>query len=103
MMYAREFRAHVGSRIGALLLGAVLLVAAGVFLTFGVVLIVGMIAIGLVVGIAAALYRRLAGSPPAAPRRESFSGLDPALEVLPPPPIVERKALDSVESKHSSS
>ena len=85
-MYVRGFRAHVGSRIGALVLGAVLLLAAGVFLTFGIVLIVGLTAVGLLVGVGAALYRRLAGAlPTSAPRARPLTELDPALEVLPPP------------------
>ena len=84
-MYVRGFRAHVGNRIGALVLGALLLLAAGVFLTFGIVLIVGLTAVGLLLGVGAALYRRLAGAPAtSAPRARPLTGLDPALEVLPP-------------------
>lgn len=102
MMYVRQFHAHIGNRVGALVLGAGLLVAAGVFLTFGFLLIVGLIAFGLVFGIATALYRRLVGAPEAtAPRRAAYSELDPAMEVLPPPPpLVERQAVDRPESKH---
>ena len=86
MMYVRQFRAHVGNRIGALLLGAVLLLAAAVFLTFGFVLIVGLTAVGLLLAVGGALYRRLMGAPPAAARQAGrISDLDPALEVRPPP------------------
>lgn len=103
-MYVRGFRAHVGTRIGALVLGAVLLVAAGVFLTFGLLLIVGLTVVGLAVGIAAALYRRLTGAPPAtAAHRQALRELDPAMEVLPPPPpIEERQPVDRSESEHNS-
>lgn len=85
-MYVRQVRAHVGNRIGALLLGAVLLLAAAVFLTFGFVLIVGLTAVGLVLGVGAALYRRLVGASPATVSQTGrISDLDPAREVLPPP------------------
>lgn len=87
MMYVRGFRARAGSRVGALALGAALLVAAGGFLAFGFILVVALTVIGLLLGIAAALYRRLLGPSPATlDRAASRSGLDPALEVSPPPP-----------------
>lgn len=84
-MYIRQFRAHVGNRVGALVLGALPLLAAGVFLTFGILLIVGVTVAGLVLGVDAALYRRVQGAPPRDVRSvRPLSGLDPALEVLPP-------------------
>lgn len=85
-MYVRQFRAHVGNRVGALLLGAVLLVAAGIFLTFGILLIVGLMAAGLLLGLGTALYRRvMTAPPPAAPSQRRRDELDPALEILPRP------------------
>lgn len=96
MTYVRQFRAHVGNRIGALALGAVLLLAALVFLAFGIVLIVGLTAAGLVLGLGAALYKRLTRTPPATPRQPGrFGDLDPALEVLPPPGAPPTDRLDS--------
>ena len=102
-MYVRQLRAHVGSRVGALVLGAVLLLAALVLLTFGIVLIVGLTAVGLVLGIGAALYRRLTGTPPAAARQPGrFGELDPALEVLPPPRAAAPAVIEKTESQDNS-
>lgn len=86
MMYVREFRSSLGGKLGAIVAGTVLLVVVGVFLTFGLVLLLALAAGGLLLGIGAALLRRLAGRPHTAyhelkPRRD----LDPALEVKPPP------------------
>jgi hypothetical protein len=87
MMYIRELRSSLGGKLGAVVAGTVLLVVVGVFLAFGFVLLLGMAAAGLVLGLGAALLRRLTGRPPAQrdvvrPRH----GLDPSLEVKPPPP-----------------
>lgn len=90
-MYVREFRSSVGGRLGALVLGTVLLVVVGVFLAFGFVLLLGLAAAGLLLGIGAALIRRLAGRHPI--RRDpvgSRHGLDPSLEVKPPPRTIEK-------------
>lgn len=76
-----------GSKLGALLLGIVLLLAVGVFLAFGFVLLLGLAAAGLILGTGAALLRRLSGRAAAQPdARQGRGDLDPSLEVSPPPP-----------------
>lgn len=85
MMFARELRVSMGSKLGAVVLGTALLVVVGVFLAFGFVLLLGLAAAGLLLGIGAALFRRLTGRPPQQSRVTSRHGLDPALEVAPPP------------------
>jgi hypothetical protein len=87
MMYVREFRSSMGGKLGAILAGTVLLVLVGVFLAFGFVLLIGLAAAGLILGIGGALLRRLTGRP-AIPLNElrQRHDLDPALEVKPPPP-----------------
>lgn len=86
MIYVREFRSSMGGKLGAVVTGAVLLVLVGIFLAFGFVLLVGMAAVGLLVGVGAALLRRLTGrgrtQQEILPARH---GLDPSLEVKPPP------------------
>ncbi len=91
-MFARELRVSMGSKLGAVVLGTALLVVVGVFLAFGFVLLLGLAAAGLLLGIGAALFRRLTGQAPA-PRGQvrSHNGLDPALEVKAPPAPRERQ------------
>lgn len=86
MIYVREFRSGMGGKLGAVVAGAALLVFVGVFLAFGFVLLTGLAAVGLVLGIGGALLRRLTGRPPAT-RSElrARHDLDPTLEVKPPP------------------
>ena len=91
MMYVREFRSSMGGKLGAVVAGTVLLVVVGVFLAFGFLLLVGMVAVGLLLGAGAALLRRLTGRGPAPldaarPRH----GLDPSLEVKPPPRTLDK-------------
>ena len=91
MIYVREFRSSMGGKLGAVVAGAVLLVLVGIFLAFGFVLLVGMAAVGLVLGLGAALLRRLTGRSPR--QREAVRPgheLDPALEVQPPPRIIDK-------------
>ncbi|MGI8618923.1 MAG: hypothetical protein ACR2L6_07510 [Gemmatimonadaceae bacterium] len=90
-MFARELRVSSGHRFGAIVLGAALLVVVGVFLAFGFVLLVGLAAAGLILGIGAALLRRLAGRPQQRSRVPSPHGLDPAREVAPPPDTLTRQ------------
>ena len=88
MIYVREFRSSLGGKLGAVVAGTVLLVVVGVILAFGFLLFVGMAAAGLLLGLGATLLRRLTGRPPA--RRDAVRpghGLDPSLEVSPPPPL----------------
>ena len=91
MIYVREFRSSMGGKLGAVVAGAVLLVLVGIFLAFGLVLLVGMAAVGLVLGLGTALLRRLTGR---SPRRQEAvrqgHELDPALEVQPPPRIIDK-------------
>ncbi|MEO7648442.1 MAG: hypothetical protein ABIV11_09445 [Gemmatimonadaceae bacterium] len=92
MMFARELRLSTGNKFAAAVLGAALLVVVGVFLAFGFLLVLGLTAAGLLLGVGAALYRRLTGQAPA-PRGQgrSHNGLDPALEVKAPPAPRERQ------------
>jgi hypothetical protein len=88
MMYVREFRSSMGGKLGAVVAGTVLLVVIGVFLAFGFVLLLGLAAAGLLLGIGAALLRRLTGRPPTQrDAARSRHGLDPTLEVKPPPTL----------------
>jgi len=92
MMFAREVRLTTGNKFAVIALGAVLLVIIGVFLAFGFLLVVGLTAAGLLLGAGAALYRRLTGQPTVMrSQMRSQHGLDPALEVAPPPAAPERQ------------
>lgn len=76
----------MGGKLGAIVAGTVLLVVVGVFLTFGFVLLLALVAAGLLLGVGGALLRRLTGRAPI--RNEELRrrrDLDPALEVKPPP------------------
>lgn len=86
MLFARELRVTSGNKLGAVVLGTLLLVVVGVFLAFGIVLLLGLAAAGLILGIGAALLRRLTGRPQLRPGElRPPRGLDPTLEVKPPP------------------
>jgi hypothetical protein len=84
MMFARKLRVSSGNKLGAIVLGAVLLVVVGVFLAFGFALLLGLAAAGLLLGVGAALLRRVTGRPAPQPPLAARHGLDPALEVAPP-------------------
>lgn len=91
MIYIREFSSGTRGKLGAVVAGTVLLIVVGVFLAFGFLLLLGLAAAGLLVGIAAALLRRLTGRnrvPRDALRPRH--GLDPAREVEPPPPTLDK-------------
>ncbi|CAN5655859.1 hypothetical protein BH23GEM1_BH23GEM1_11770 [soil metagenome] len=90
-MFARELRVSGGTKLGAIVLGTALLVVVGVFLAFGFVLLLALAAAGLLLGIGAAMIRRLTGRPPPQPPPASRHGLDPALEVAPPSDSPTRK------------
>lgn len=83
-MFAREIRLGTRSKLGAVVLALVLLGVLGVFLTFGLVLLIGLAAAGLVLGLGTALLRRLTGRPAPNARVGSRQGLDPAREISPP-------------------
>jgi hypothetical protein len=98
MMFVREFRSSVGGKLGAVVAGAVLLLVLGVFLAFGFILLLGLVAAGLLLGLVAALRGRVMGGR-AAPLDAGGArhGLDPGLEVRPPPEIstpVKREGAD---------
>jgi hypothetical protein len=81
----RTFGLRVRSRAGALALGLAALVVGGVFLAFGLALLLGLGAAGLVLVAAAALYRKLTGRGPRIVwARGGAPGLDPSKEVFPP-------------------
>lgn len=90
-MFARELRLSTGNKFAAIIVGSLLLVVVGVFLAFGFLLILGLMVIGLLLGIGAALYRRLAGRPSTdSGHVQAQHGLDPALEIAPPPLPLEK-------------
>lgn len=85
-----QYRRTAGGKLAALLLGVVLLLAVFVFLAFGFVLVLGLAAAGLLLGAGAALLRRLSGRPAVQPDvPPGRHGLDPSLEVSPPPPTLD--------------
>ena len=86
-----QYRRTAGGKLAAFLAGIVLLFVVVVFFAFGFVLVLGLGAAGLLLGIGAALVRRLTGRPAAAPEvPQGRHGLDPSLEVSPPPRTLDR-------------
>ena len=86
-----EYRRTTGSKLAALILGIVVLLAVFVFLAFGFVLVLGLAAAGLILGTGAALLRRLSGRPAVRPAAQpARHGLDPSLEVSPPPRTLDK-------------
>ncbi|MDQ3811876.1 MAG: hypothetical protein M3336_16460 [Chloroflexota bacterium] len=71
--------------MSALALAVAALVLGGVLLTFGLLLLVGLAAVGAAIGAGFALYHKLTGRVPRVLQyRRRASDLDPALEVFPP-------------------
>lgn len=82
---ARQYQLTTTSKIGAIAFAVVLLGVVGFFLAFGFVLIFGLALAGAVLGVGAALRRKLTGQP--APNTRAVAaqhGLDPAKEVRGP-------------------
>ena len=80
----RVIRFQARNRAGALALAVAALVLGGVLLAFGLLLLVGIAAVGAAIGAGLVLYHKLTGHVPRAlERRRQASGLDPALEVFP--------------------
>lgn len=86
MIYVRGFSSGTSGKVGAVVAGTVLLIVVGAFLTFGFLLLLGVAAAGLLLGIGAALRRRVTGRT-RVPREalRPKHDLDPTLEVQPPP------------------
>jgi hypothetical protein len=86
-----QYRRTTGGKLAALFVGVVVLLAVLVFLAFGFVLVIALAAAGLLLGAGAALLRRLSGRPAAPDARPGGRhDLDPALEVSPPPPTLDK-------------
>jgi hypothetical protein len=91
-MLIRMYSLDVKSRAARIALAAAALAVGAVFVAFGIFLLLGLAAVGIVVGAGVLLFRRLTGRSPAfiqAPRVDAE--LDPSLEVFPtqsvePPP-----------------
>jgi hypothetical protein len=65
-------------------LAAVALALGAIFVAFGIVLLLGLAAVGTVVGAGVLVFRRLTGRVPGRPDGPRFdTGLDPSLEVFP--------------------
>jgi hypothetical protein len=81
----RIYSINVRSRPAAIALAAAALAAGAVFVAFGIVLLLGVVAVGTVVGAGVVLYRSLTerGRPRVGGRRGD-DVLDPAREVFPP-------------------
>lgn len=87
------YRMTTTSKIGAIAVGVVLLGVVGFFLAFGFVLILGLAVAGMLLGLGAALRRKLTRRP--APARTTMiprHDLDPAKEVRPASePMLEKR------------
>ena len=80
----RVYGINVRSRPAAIALAAVALSVGAVFVAFGIVLLLGVAAVGTAIGTGVLLYRALTGrSVDRLRRSEPPSGLDPSLEVFP--------------------
>lgn len=91
MIYVRGFSLGTSGKLGAVVAGTVLLIIVGFFLAFGFLLLLGLAAAGLLLGIGAALVRGLTGRT-RVPRDalRPRHGLDPALEVESPPRTLDK-------------
>lgn len=81
----RSFQLTARSRASAFALAVAVIALGGVFLVFGLVLLVGLAAIGTVLGAGVMAYHRLTGRWPRFLRRGAPSrpALDPSREVFP--------------------
>lgn len=82
---ARQYQLTTTSKIGAIAFAVVLLGVVGFFLAFGFVLVLGLALAGALLGVGAALRRKLSGQPTADTRTvPARYGLDPTKEVRGP-------------------
>ena len=80
----RVIRLQARSQAGALALAVTALVLGGVLLAFGLLLLLGLAAMGAAIGAGLVLYHKLTGRVPRVlEHRRRASDLDPALEVFP--------------------
>ena len=81
----RSFQLTARSRASAFALAVAVVALGGVFLVFGLVLLVGLAAVGTVLGAGVMAYHRLTGKWPRFLRRGAPSrpALDPSREVFP--------------------
>ena len=88
----RSFQLTPRSRASAIALAVAILVLGGVFVVFGLVLLVGLAAVGTVLGTGIMLYQRLTGRLPRFLRRETTArrSLDPSREIFPESPSSAR-------------
>ena len=80
----RIYGINVRNRPAAIALAAVALAVGAVFVAFGIVLLLGLAAVGATIGTGVLLYRALTGRRVGRARRSELSSdLDPSLEVFP--------------------
>jgi hypothetical protein len=80
----RVIRIQARNRVGMLALAVTALMLGGVLLAFGLLLLLGLAAVGAAIGAGVVLYYKLTGRVPRAlERRWRAADLDPALEVFP--------------------
>ena len=84
-MNQRVIRIHSTSRLGAVAIGAGVIVVGGVLVVIGATLLLALAAAGTAVGIGVLAFRKLTGRSPAIPdaSRPRVRTLDPSLEVFP--------------------
>ena len=82
-MQVRIYRVGSGNRLATIALVAAALAMGAVLIAFGLVLLLGLAAAGVVVGSGLVIYRRLTGRGPLIQRWSAGEALDPSLEVLP--------------------
>ena len=63
-MDVRFYRLKTRSKIGVIALGALAVVIGGVFLIFGLTLLIGLSLLGIVLAVSARIYRKLTGRSP---------------------------------------
>ena len=84
MSMLRIYGITVRNRPAAIALAAVALAIGAVFVAFGIVLLLGLAALGTAIGTGVLLYRALTGRRGDRARRSELpSDLDPSLEVFP--------------------
>ena len=102
MGIVRIYGLTVQNRAGAIALGIAALMVGGVFLIFGLALLVAVAVVGMTLGAGVILYRRLTGRGALlADTMPPSTRLDPAKEVFPADASPQR--IDAVSSQHDAS
>jgi hypothetical protein len=82
-MQVRIYRVGSKNRLATIALVAAALAMGAVLIAFGLVLLLGLAAAGVVVGSGLMIFRRLTGRGPVIQRWSARESLDPSLEVFP--------------------